>query len=331
LVVEQAEDEIAAANMVVGASFAGVRAMTATSGGGFCLMTEALGVAAITETPIVVVNAMRPGPATGLPTRTAQADLNFVIHAGQDEFPRFVFAPANPAQAFETMIRAFDLSERFQVPAIVLVDQFFNDSLFTVADFPKPPEVVRYVIGDADMVDPAAYRRFAVTADGVSPRALPCRGKALVVAASDDHREDGHLSETIEDRRKMVAKRFAKLPDMEAAMRPPEVLHPDADLLLVTWGSSRGAVREAVESLRGEGRSVGAVHFCDLWPLPAVHVAELLGSRPFVTVEQNFSGQLGRLLRAQTGLAPGGSITRTDGRPFFAEEIVAGIEKNEMT
>ncbi|MEE4608789.1 MAG: 2-oxoacid:acceptor oxidoreductase family protein [Desulfobacteraceae bacterium] len=156
LVVEQAEDEIAAANMVVGASFAGVRAMTATSGGGFCLMTEALGLAAITETPMVVVNAMRPGPATGLPTRTAQGDLNFVIHASQDEFPRFVFAPGNPAQAFETMTRAFDLCERFQVPAIVLVDQFFSDSLFTVADFPSPPEVVRYLVGDADMADPAA-------------------------------------------------------------------------------------------------------------------------------------------------------------------------------
>lgn len=327
LVVEQAEDEIAAANMVVGASFAGVRAMTATSGGGFCLMTEALGLAAITETPMVVVNAMRPGPATGLPTRTAQGDLNFVIHASQDEFPRFVFAPGTPAQAFETLTRAFDLCERFQVPAIVLVDQFFNDSLFTVADFPAPPEVVRYLVGDADMADPAAYQRFAVTADGVSPRALPCRGKALVVAASDDHREDGHISETMTDRRRMVAKRFAKLPAMAAAMRPPETLHPDAEILLATWGSSRGAVWEAVAMLRGAGRSVGAVHFCDLWPFPAGEAAELLGHRPFVTVEQNYSGQLGRLVREQTGLASAGRITRTDGRPFFAEEVVAGLKE----
>ncbi len=321
LVVEQAEDEIAAANMVVGASFAGVRAMTATSGGGFCLMTEALGLAAITETPMVVVDAMRPGPATGLPTRTGQGDLNFAIHASQDEFPRFVFAPGSPEQAYATMIRAFDLSERFQVPAIVLVDQFFNDSLFTVADFPPPPEVVRHVVADADLADPAAYQRFAATADGVSPRALPCRGKALVVASSDDHREDGHISETIADRRRMVAKRFAKLPAMRAAMRPPETLHGDADLLLITWGSSRGAVFEAVETLRAEGRSVGAAHFVDLWPFPAEAAGELLGGRPFFTVEQNWSGQLGRLVREQTGLKPAGRITRTDGRPFFAEEI----------
>lgn len=327
LVVEQAEDEIAAANMVVGASFAGVRAMTATSGGGFCLMTEALGLAAITETPIVVVDAMRPGPATGLPTRTAQGDLDFVIHASQDDFPRFVFAPASPEQAFETMIRAFDLSERFQVPAIVLVDQFFNDSLFTVTDFPPVPEVVRHVVNDADMVDPAAYQRFAVTDTGVSPRALPCRGKALVVASSDDHREDGHISETIADRRRMVAKRFAKLPSMAAAMQPPETFHADADLLLATWGSSRGAVREAVEALRSEGRSVGAAYFCDLWPFPVEAAAELFGNRPFVTVEQNDSGQLGCLVRAQTGLAPAGRITRTDGRPFFASEIVAGLKE----
>jgi 2-oxoglutarate ferredoxin oxidoreductase subunit alpha len=329
LVVEQAEDEIAAANMVVGASFAGVRAMTATSGGGFSLMTEALGLAAITETPMVVVDAMRPGPATGLPTRTAQGDLNFVIHASQDEFPRFVFAPGSPEQAFETMARAFELSERFQVPAIVLVDQFFNDSLFTVTDFPPQPKVVRHIIGDADMADPAAYRRFAVTADGVSPRALPCRGKALVVAASDDHREDGHLSETMADRRKMVAKRFAKLPAMTARMRPPETLHPEADLLLATWGSSRGAVWEAVETLREAGRSVGAVHFCDLWPFPAEAAGELFATRPWVTVEQNYSGQLGRLVREQTGLKPAGRITRTDGRPFFAEEIVAGLKETK--
>ncbi len=143
LVVEQAEDEIAAANMIIGASYAGVRALTATSGGGFCLMTEAVGLAGISETPIVVINAQRPGPATGLATRTAQADLRQVMHAGQDEFPRFVFAPGSPEQAYETTARAFDLADTYQVPALILVDQYFNDSLYTLEDDLQAPETVR--------------------------------------------------------------------------------------------------------------------------------------------------------------------------------------------
>jgi 2-oxoglutarate ferredoxin oxidoreductase subunit alpha len=155
LVVEQAEDEIAAVNMVIGAAFAGVRAMTATSGGGFSLMTEGLGLAAITETPIVIVNAQRPGPATGLPTRTAQADLQFVIHASQDEFPRFVFAPGTPFEAFSVTARAFELSDRFQVPAIILMDQYLNDSLFVAEEsFEAPETVASYTAGDLE--DPAA-------------------------------------------------------------------------------------------------------------------------------------------------------------------------------
>ncbi len=326
LAVEQAEDEIAAANMVIGAAFAGARAMTATSGGGFCLMTEALGLAAITETPMVVVDAMRPGPATGLPTRTAQGDLNFVIHASQDEFPRFVLAPGSPAQAFDAMIRAFDLAERFQVPAIVLVDQYFNDSLFTTPALGPVAAVTRYVIGDADLEDPEAYRRFAPGVDGVSPRALPCRGRARVVACSDEHREDGHISEKIADRQQMVAKRFAKLPAMRDALRAPEVIHPDAETLLVGWGSTRGALLEAVEGLREEGRSVGAVHFTDLWPFPSQAAARVLDGRRFIVVEQNVTGQLGRLLREQTGLVAAGGILKSDGRPFFPQEIARGLE-----
>ncbi len=328
LVVEQAEDEIAAANMVIGASFAGVRAMTATSGGGFCLMTEALGLAAITETPMVVVDAMRPGPATGLPTRTAQGDLNFVIHASQDEFPRFVLAPGTPVQAFEAMIRAFDLAERFQVPAIVLVDQYFNDSLFSTPDLGPAPAVTRPVAGDADLGDPGAYRRFAVSDDGVSPRALPCRGRALVVASSDEHREDGHISEKSVDRRRMVAKRFAKLPAMRDALRGPEVHYPDGETLLVGWGSTRGAMLEAAEQLRAEGRSAGVVHFTDLWPFPSQAAVRALEGRRLVMVEQNATGQLGRLLREQTGLKAVGRILKIDGRPFYPAEIVRGVDRS---
>ncbi len=212
LVVEQAEDEIAAINMAIGAAFAGVRAMTATSGGGFCLMTEALGLAAITETPIVIINAQRPGPATGLPTRTAQADLLFVIHASQDEFPRFVFAPRNVHDAYATTARAFHLADKYQVPAIILADQLLCDSWFTTEQsFDIPSTVKLFYAADEDLENPSNYRRFKVTKSGVSPRALPCRGKALVMVCSDEHSEDGHITEDSTERIKMVDKRNAKL------------------------------------------------------------------------------------------------------------------------
>lgn len=329
VVVEQAEDEIAAVNMVIGASFAGARAMTATSGGGFALMVEGLGLAAITETPIVIVNAQRPGPATGLPTRTAQADLHFVIRASQDEFPRFVFAPGTPKEAYDITARAFTLSEKYQVPAIVLVDQYFNDSLFTIEKpLAAPRKIERFIVGDKDMKDPAAYQRFAVTLSGVSPRALPCIGKALVVVSSDEHREDGHISETISDRIQMVDKRQAKWPAMLSEMHPPQGYHEDSDILLIGWGSTKGAIREAVDQLREKGLDAGSLHFTDLWPFPdsAVKTALQKKKKIFV-VEQNTTAQLGQLIRQQTGLGYTGAILKYDGRPFYPNEIIEGVQK----
>lgn len=329
VVVEQAEDEIAAVNMIVGAAFAGVRSMTATSGGGFCLMAEGLGLAAISETPIVIVNSQRPGPATGLPTRTAQADLRFVIHASQDEFPRFVFAPATPNQAYTDMIRALDLSDKYQVPAIVLTDKYFNDTLF-MADTPlKAPQTVnRYIATDADLEDPADYKRFAVTPTGVSPRALPCAGKALVGATGNEHREDGHISEAIADRVKMCEKRMAKLPDMLAEMNGPEAIYDGAETLLVGWGSTRGALWEAVETLRGEALDVGGVLFTDIWPFPVKAAINALSrAKRFFMVEGNTTAQLGMLIREQTGLEYAGVVLKYDGRPFYPVHIVEKIRE----
>ncbi len=329
IVVEQAEDEIAAVNIIVGASFAGARAMTSTSGGGFCLMTEGLGLAAITETPIVIVNAQRPGPATGLPTRTAQGDLMFVINASQDEFPRFVLAPGTPAEAFEITIRAFHLSEKYQVPAIILADQTLNDSIY-IAEKPlaAPQKVERFIVDDSRMESPSDYRRFAVTESGVSPRALPCNGKALVIATGNEHREDGHTSEVDSDRITMMNKRNAKWPAMLSEMLPPETDHGESDILLVGWGSSKGAIRESADLLRKQGVSVGAVHMTDLWPFPADTVKKILEKcNRFFVVEQNSTAQLGRLIREQTGLAHNGAILKYDGRPFFPSEIVDGLKR----
>ncbi len=329
LVVEQAEDEIAAVNMVVGAAFAGVRAMTATSGGGFSLMTEGLGLAAITETPIVIINAQRPGPATGLPTRTAQGDLQFVIHASQDEFPRFVIAPQSINQAFETVIRAFHLAEKYQVPVIILVDQYFNDSLFIAPEKLKVPEQIdRFLTTDADMAAPPAYKRFALSESGASPRALPCRDKALVTVTANEHGEDGHISEAVADRNNMVNKRMAKTKNMRNEMQPPDPYFGDSETLLVGWGSADGAIREAVDRLRNENFDVGGLVFSDLWPFPEATVYEALSKcKRFFTVELNSSSQLGWLIREQTGLKFAGAIVKYDGRPFLPNEVAVQAQK----
>ena len=330
LVVEQAEDEIAAINMAIGAAFAGVRAMTATSGGGFCLMTEALGLAAITETPIVIINAQRPGPATGLPTRTAQADLLFVIHASQDEFPRFVFAPRNVHDAYATTARAFHLADKYQVPAIILADQLLCDSWFTTEQsFDIPSTVKLFYAADEDLENPSNYRRFKVTKSGVSPRALPCRGKALVMVCSDEHSEDGHITEDSSERIKMVDKRNAKLKDMLNEMLAPDVYFGDSNFLLVGWGSTQGAIQEAVDILRSDGIDVGAVIFGDLWPFPIQLASKALQkARSFFMVEQNSGAQLGQIIQMQTGLRAAGAILKYDGRPFFPIEITEDIQRH---
>ncbi len=330
IIVEQVEDEIAAVNMITGASFAGVRAMTSTSGGGFCLMVEGLGLAGITETPIVIVNAQRPGPATGLPTRTAQGDLQFVINASQDEFPRFVFAPGTPEEAFQLTIKAFHLSQKYQVPAIILTDQHLHDSLF-IADrgaFNIPREIERFIINDSDMENPAEYKRFAFASNGISPRALPCMGKAIVRATGNEHTEDGHISEDAENRFKMVNKRNAKISRMVSELNPPEALYADSRIILAEWGSPKGAVRESVDIMRDDGLDVGCLHFSELWPFPAEEVRKMLKGKDIITVEQNSTSQLSRLITEQTGIFSKGSVLRYDGRPFYPEDIAEEIKTN---
>jgi len=325
LMVEQAEDEIAAANMIVGASFAGARSMTATSGGGFCLMVEALGLAAMTETPVVMVNAQRPGPATGLPTRTGQGDLHFVISASQDEFPRFVFAPGSPEEAYRITARALDLAEKYQVPAIILVDQYLLDSLYIIEEEFSVSERIKRYIADGDG---AGYKRYAITADGVSPRRLPCKGSTLVVANGNEHSEGGHTTEEIVECKKMLHKRLAKIPNMMREMPPPLAYHGDAQMLLAGWGSTAGVIQEAVDLLCAEGLDCGALHFSGIWPFPAEAAKQALGkaSKIFV-VENNATGQFGQILRQELLRAPDGLILKYNGRPFYPAEIVDNVKE----
>jgi 2-oxoglutarate ferredoxin oxidoreductase subunit alpha len=323
LVVEQAEDEIAAINMAIGASFAGAPSMVATSGGGFALMTEGVSLAGMTETPVVIVVGQRPGPATGLPTRTEQGDLEFVLHAGHGEFPRAIFAPGTPEQGFRLSRKAFDLAARYQGPIFLLTDQFFADSYRAVAPFDVEalPFVAAGIEGDASNVP---YRRYAITASGVSPRLLPGMTRHLVVVDSDEHTEDGHITEDLTVRKAMVEKRLKKGQGLKAEVVPPELVGDgEPDLLLVCWGSTQGAVEEAAARVRAGGARVATLHFSQVWPLvPEQFLSYLEQARGVVGVESNAFGQFARLIRRETGFAIQRQVLRYDGLPMTPEYIL---------
>jgi 2-oxoglutarate ferredoxin oxidoreductase subunit alpha len=325
VVVEQAEDEIAAINMAIGASYAGVRAMTGTSGGGFALMVEALGLAGCTETPLVIVEAQRPGPSTGLPTRTEQGDLAFLLSAGQGDFPRAVLAPGNAAQGFALMTRAFNLADRYQLPVIVITDQYFGDTNCThePEDFPGEVEIDRAL---ATGVAEGDYERYALTDDGISPRRLPGFGP-VVVADSDEHTPDGHLTEDLAVRVKMHDKRLRKLTGLARELGGITTAGPaDAPLALACWGSSLGPVAEAVARLNASSTPARLVHFSELWPFPAQAVTAALGSpKKLVMVEMNATGQFNRLLRQETGIAADHLVLKYDGAPFTPEHILRAL------
>ncbi|MBW2172813.1 MAG: 2-oxoacid:acceptor oxidoreductase subunit alpha, partial [Deltaproteobacteria bacterium] len=328
LIVEQAEDEIAAINMAIGASFAGVPTMVATSGGGFALMTEGVSLAAMTETPVVVALAQRPGPATGLPTRTEQGDLEFVLHAGHGEFPRAIFAPGTVEECFHLTRRAFELAERYQGPMFLLTDQFLADSYRAVMPFDV--KNLTAVSAGTLSVGEASYERFALTETGVSPRLLPGTGRRLVVADSDEHTEGGHITEDLSIRIKMVEKRLTKGAWIESEVIPPEMQGEDnPDLLLLSWGSSRGPVQEAATHIRSEGKKVATLHFSQVWPLvPEQFMEYLENAHEVVCVEGNALGQFARLIRRETGFQVK-KILRYDGLPLTPEWILRGLDANE--
>ena len=331
MVVVQPEDEISAVNMIIGAAYAGVRSMTATSGGGFCLMVEGLGLAGMTETPIVVVDGQRAGPAIGLPTRTEQGDLLFALHASHGDFPRAVMAPANVEDAFWLTVKAFNLADEYQVPVIILTDQYLASSYATADRFDLSKVQIRrgQLLSQADPSGTASYKRYEITASGVSPRAFPLQSTALVVADSDEHNEDGHLIEDSETRTAMMLKRQRKLEGLKKEISGPRTHGPpQADITLIGWGSTLGALREAVDTAAQHSLSVNLVHFAEIWPFPsgAANLALREARRTF-TVEDNATAQFARLLRAETGHQVSGSILKFDGRPFTPAYILARLRK----
>jgi 2-oxoglutarate ferredoxin oxidoreductase subunit alpha len=323
VVVEQAEDEIAAINMAIGASYAGAPALVATSGGGFALMVEGVSLAAMTETPLVIVVAQRPAPATGLPTRTEQADLEFVLHAGHGEFPRAVFAPGGVEECFYIARKALFLAEKCQGPVFILTDQFLADSYRAVAPFDVA--ALDWVKPGADPASaPVPYLRHALTESGVSPRLIPGASGHLVVTDSDEHTEDGHLTEDLRVRTVMVEKRLRKLAGIRAETIPPEYEGSSRpELLLLSWGSTRGAVREAAAALREKGVDTATLHFSQVWPLvPDQFIGRLEDAGLVAAVEGNATAQLARLIRRETGFEISERVVRYDGLPFTPEYIL---------
>ena len=326
-IVEQAEDEIAAVNMAIGASFAGAPSMVGTSGGGFALMVEGVSLAAMTETPLVVVVAQRPGPATGLPTRTEQADLEFVLYAGHGEFPRAIFAPGTAEECFHLTRRSFELAERYQGPMFLLTDQFLADSYRAVTPFDV--ENLPPVRAGAEEVGSSRYVRFAITESGISPRLLPGMSGHLVVADSDEHTEDGHITEDIAVRRQLVEKRLRKRKGIRAEVVLPDIDGEESsDLLLVSWGSSKGAVQEAASFMRSDGERIATLHFSQVWPLIPEHfMSHLESARQVVSIEGNALGQLAGLIRRETGFEIKKQVLRYDGLPITPESIVRQLKR----
>lgn len=335
IVVEQAEDEIAAVNMAIGAFFGGARAMTGTSGGGLALMVEGISLAGMTETPLVVVDCQRPAPATGFPTRTEQADLLYVTHCAHGEFPRAILAPGNAEQAFHLIGKAFYLAEKYQTPVFVLGDQHLNDSSWTAEPFVMDGlfrEPQSFVSAQAlKDTAPYEYARYEITDTGISPRLLPGTRGQVLYADSDEHTVEGHITESAEVRNAMVEKRLRKLAGMRAEMARPTIF-PDAGAgsYLVCWGSTLGTVDETVRELRAEGADWGYIHFSELYPLPAEAIPRDIARKArLIAVENNALGQLCRLLRMETGLDIGTRILKYDGRPFTPAELRRRLEGEE--
>ena len=331
IAVKQAEDELAVINMGIGAAHAGARSMVGTSGGGFSLMVEALGMAGMTETPIVIVDSQRAGPSTGLPTKTEQGDLNMMLGASQGDFPRIVLAPITVEDAYYATIEAFNLAERFQCPVIIASDLLLSEHIESVDELSD-----KVVIDRGDLVTSASgnepYLRFKVTESGISPRAIPGTPGTIYVAASDEHEESGvvvsdvfsGIPKYVKERERQMDKRMRKLEVARNEMSAPKMFGPaDANLTLVCWGSTFGVAQEAAEALTQRGISTNVLAIRNVWPFKGESVLNHLKSaKKLMNIECNYTSQMARLIRAETGFDIRDKMVKYDGEPIYPNEIV---------
>jgi 2-oxoglutarate ferredoxin oxidoreductase subunit alpha len=321
---EQAEDEISAINMALGASYAGVRSMVATSGGGFCLMQEGVSLSGMSETPVVIVLGQRPGPATGLPTRTEQGELNLVLHAGHGEFPRIIFAPGSIDEAIALARKSFALADRYQIPVFILTDQYFADSIQIMHDeIPKECLSREYPVFDA------TYKRYALTEDGISPLTCPGLSDARVRLDSDEHDEEGKITEDLDLRARMVDKRLKKFAMIASDFMPPTFYGDrNAASVIVCWGSNKLIVKEALEKIKEDGKSAAALHFAQVYPLTAAMVAPYgLEAKRLICVENNARGQFAGLLKRELGLNVAHPMLKYNGECFTVLELYSGLKR----
>lgn len=317
IIVEQAEDEICAVNMAIGSWYAGGRAMVTTSGGGFALMVEAISLAGALESPLVVHLGQRPGPATGLPTRTEQGDLLFALFSGHGEFPRAIFAPGSITECFHLSQRAFHMADKYQIPVIIMTDQYLIESYSSVPAFTVAPGMDENLI----VVTGESYQRYAIMLNGVSPRGIPGHGKGIVCLDSDEHDEGGYITEDFTVRREMVDKRLRKFDFMEEDLLPPVLYGPDTyEILIVCWGSTLNCILEALaESDRPD---VSILHFPQVYPLHPSAAALIGKARKKIIIENNATSQFSALVKMKTGIDFDRKILKYNGMPFMVEEII---------
>ncbi|MFB6124247.1 MAG: 2-oxoacid:acceptor oxidoreductase subunit alpha [Haloferacaceae archaeon] len=339
---EQVEDEIAAAALAIGASHAGVKSMSGSSGGGFALMSEPLGLAEMSETPLVLVEAMRAGPSTGMPTKPEQADLEHVLYTSQGDSSRVVFAPGTPEEAYDQTRQAFRIAYEYQLPAIVLYDQKLGGEMTNVpmSHFDREPNpdpgsvVTEAELEDAPHDATGKYERFQYDAEnGVSPRSLPGQKDGRFLVTGNEHHQSGHISEDTENRVLQMDRRLGKFEhireELDAEDNQTYYGPADADYGMITFGSQQGTVREAVSRLNDDGHSVRAVSISDMAPFPKAEIAEFLESvEEAVVVEMNASGQLRGLAQKELGRygEKMSSLLKYDGEPFRPDEVVEGFK-----
>jgi 2-oxoglutarate ferredoxin oxidoreductase subunit alpha len=332
-VMVQAEDELSAINMSIGAAFSGARSLAASSGPGIALMIEALGLAAVTETPLVLVDVQRCGPSTGMPTRMEQADLNLLLYGAHGEIPRIVIAPSDIEECFYQTIRAFNLAEKYQCPVIVVTDQYLSQSQRTTWPFDLSKIVIDrgMLQTDQELTNlTSPFRRYLITERGISPRSIPSQEKGIFKTTGVEHVETGNATENPDARTRMMKKRFLKLDTFRREdLQPPKLFgNPESDVTIVGWGSTKGVILEVIERFRQEEAiDLKLMQLVDLWPFPDQVVADILrSSRQVVVVENNFTGQMANLIRQQTGIECS-KIVKYNGAPFSPKELYQRLKE----
>lgn len=330
IIVKQAEDEITAVNLAIGSSFAGTRSMTGTSGGGFDLMSETVSLAGITETPLVVILAQRPGPATGLPTWTGQGDLNLAIYSGHGEYPKIILAPGDPEECFLMTAEAHNLAEIYQTPVLILTDKYLAECLYSVKEFDQNAITIdrgKLITENFDLTK----ERFDFVEDGISPRWIPGSDANVYLGNSDEHDPHGNSIEDAETAKKMFEKRMRKMDLIMDRIPEPEVYgDEDAVVSFVTWGSNKHIILDAINELASEGIKANMLYYKYVYPLKTDKLIEFADkAKKLVIVEQNYYSQLGDLILQNTDIEFDEHLVRYDGRPFFVEEIVNYVKENQ--